>query len=107
IRPRPSTKAPAASTTPQISRADSPSGRFTVTNKTFSRILLLSFCSLGVIGAAPGVLGASAPDYQINVLSSRPDMVTGGDALVQVNGPAKSTGSVLIELNGQDVTSAF
>src|SRR5205807_2854004 len=39
---------------------------------------------------------------QITVLSSRPDMVSGGDALIRVAAPAAT-----VTLNGHDVTSVF
>ena len=71
-------------------------------NRSFGRILFFSVSSLGAIAMTPGAVRAADP-IQITVLSSRPDMVTGGDALVQVDAPA----SALIQLNGQDVTSAF
>lgn len=40
---------------------------------------------------------------RIKVLSSRNDLVTGGDALVQID----ATGPVIVTLNGQPVTAAF
>src|SRR5712691_11090184 len=46
--------------------------------------------------------------FKIDVLSSRPYMVSGGDALVRVTVKKKvSLGSVRIELNGANVTGAF
>ncbi len=76
---------------------------FIVKNRTFSKILFFSVCSLGAVAATPGAVRAADPGVQISVLSSRPDMVSGGDALVQVDAPA----GALIQLNGQDVTSTF
>jgi len=48
-------------------------------------------------------------DFRIEVLSSRPYMVSGGDALVRVSVKKKkvSLGNVRIELNGANVTGAF
>src|SRR5215510_14007221 len=48
-------------------------------------------------------------DFKIEVLSSRPYMVSGGDALVRVIVKKKdiSLGKVRIELNGANVTGAF
>jgi hypothetical protein len=40
----------------------------------------------------------------ISVLSSRPDMVSGGDALIRINAPLDS---LTVTLNGRDVTSGF
>ena len=47
--------------------------------------------------------------YPIEVLSGRPDAVTGGDALVRVTVKRRNVapGQVRIKLNGADVTSAF
>ena len=47
-------------------------------------------------------------DFEIKTLSSRPDTVSGGDAVVQVTLPRyASARDVVLELNGVDVTSAF
>jgi hypothetical protein len=47
-------------------------------------------------------------DFRIEVLSSRPYMVSGGDALVRVTVKKQvSLNKVRIELNGNDVTGAF
>ena len=50
-----------------------------------------------------------AQDFEIEVLSSRPDMVSGGDALVRVEVKKRyvSLRDVRIELNGANVTDAF
>jgi hypothetical protein len=46
--------------------------------------------------------------YEISTLSGRPDMVSGGDALVLVSLPAGvDTAAVRLSLDEQDVTSAF
>ncbi len=56
---------------------------------------------------APG-LARDPQRIQIAVLSSRPDMVSGGDALVQVAKPADMPArSLTIWANGRDVTAAF
>ena len=48
----------------------------------------------------------SATGLEIRTLSSRPDMVSGGDALVEVKAPAGAQLSQLtLTLNGKDVTS--
>lgn len=48
-------------------------------------------------------------DFRIEVLSGRPDMVAGGDALVRVGVKKKHVrlSDVRIELNGTDITGAF
>jgi hypothetical protein len=49
---------------------------------------------------------AKADALQLRVLSSRPDMVTGGDALVRVDVPAGvAAGEVKLAVNGSDVTA--
>ncbi len=51
-------------------------------------------------------LAAAAPT--IEVLSSRPDTVSGGDALVRVDVPGQlPIGHVVIKLNGQNITPTF
>jgi hypothetical protein len=56
------------------------------------------------LGAAPA---AHANDVDIDVLSSRADQVSGGDALVRVEAPAGLRGQLRVLRNGDDVTSAF
>ena len=48
-------------------------------------------------------------DFRIEVLSGRPDMVAGGDALVRVTVKDKHVrlGDVRVELNGANITGAF
>ncbi len=63
-----------------------------------STVSLLAVLALSLLAAVP----ALAADAEIRVLSNRADLVSGGDALVQVT-PAGSR----VELNGQDVTAKF
>jgi hypothetical protein len=67
----------------------------------------MRFAKAGVVAVLLG-LGFGRLDAQvaltITVLSSRPDMVSGGDAMVQVS-PAAS--GISISVNGRDVTPAF
>jgi uncharacterized tannase-like protein DUF6351 len=72
---------------------------------------------LGAVAAA--VAGCTVPSgatgaggggdrFAITVLSGRPDQVSGGDALVQVTLPARSTiADLRVEVGGTDVTAAF
>jgi hypothetical protein len=75
------------------------------------RALLLVAVMLGVLSAPGG--GTAAPPGngglpQIVVLSNRADLVSGGDALVEVVLPARvDPSTVRVSLNGTDVTSAF
>lgn len=57
---------------------------------------LLALVATGCVGTS------SASDTAITVLSGRPDMVTGGDALVRIAGNAPR-----VTLNGADVSSSF
>src|SRR6266404_9609684 len=72
---------------------------------TFGRSRPL-WSKIGILGLAFTCLSAIA--QQIQVLSSRADTVSGGDAVIQVGLPAGiSTLQVTILRNGSDVTSAF
>jgi hypothetical protein len=68
---------------------------------------------LVVIVAVAGLFGCGSDDpsqapFQVSVLSSRPDMISGGDALVEVKYPdTNSQQDISIRLNGTDVTSQF
>jgi hypothetical protein len=57
-----------------------------------------------VLCAAPA---ADAKDVDIDVLSSRPDQVSGGDALVKVEAPGGLLDKLHVLRNGDDVTGAF
>ena len=62
------------------------------------------------VGMLAGVLvgGAYADEIKVNVLSGRPDTVSGGDALLQIDVPADLTLSdVRVAVNGTDATGAF
>jgi hypothetical protein len=59
--------------------------------------------SSAVVCAALGAPAASAA-ISIQVLSSMPQLVTGGDALVRING---STAAPAVTVEGKDVASAF
>lgn len=66
----------------------------------FFKKVLVSGIGLISCGVA---LCASHPKLVIRVLSGPPDMVTGGDALVEVSG--LSSGKTQVSLNAQDVTN--
>ena len=52
--------------------------------------------------------GHKGNDFRIEALSSRPELVTGGDVLVRIEVPRSvSLGKARVELNGRNVTSAF
>ncbi len=65
---------------------------------------LLLACALGAFATK----GFAVDTLSITSLSSRPDVVSGGDALVRVDVPPGYVLShIVVKLNGADVTSAF
>lgn len=59
-------------------------------------------------GITPPPPVAQGPIPEIRVLSTRPDIVSGGDALIQVVAPAGVDASALrVSVDGRDVTSEF
>ena len=68
---------------------------------------------LGVIGMLAGVAGVAAAQQsgsgvELTVLSSRPDTVTGTEALLQVDLPRNiALGDVRVDVNGADATAVF
>jgi Tannase-like family of unknown function (DUF6351) len=70
-------------------------------------IKLLCSCALSV-AMLPASGGAADQKFHITVLSSRPEMVSGGGALVQVAlPPDASLDQAMIQLNGRDVSAMF
>ncbi|MFI6676593.1 DUF6351 family protein [Kribbella sp. NPDC050470] len=61
---------------------------------------------LVVLLLIPAVPATATRQLKLEVLSGRPDKVTGGDALVHVDVP-RGADRVQVTLNGNDVTSAF
>lgn len=78
-------------------------------------LVVMALLSLCVISAGCGEGGratrlstrADAVDLALSVLSSRADMASGGDALIEVHMPADDMSSLQVALNGQDLTSRF
>jgi hypothetical protein len=66
-------------------------------------------CALLLLSALAAARPALASQrLEVKALSSKPDMVSGGDVLVQVTGPAEMLAEKLsIWVNGRDVTGAF
>jgi hypothetical protein len=62
---------------------------------------------LTIAAAAAAAPAAEAKRVDIDVLSSRPDQVSGGDALVRVQAPRGQLGKLRVLLGGEDVTGAF
>jgi hypothetical protein len=61
--------------------------------------------AVAAIALFPGA--ALGKNIELSVLSSRPDQVSGGDALVRVDGPPGLLPKLAVFRNGADVTSAF
>ncbi len=80
--------------------------RWTRTSKRLNRALtVLCVAVLTPLAAVPTVADAKPI---IHVLSSRPDLVSGGGAVIALElAPRTNTARVKVALNGQDVTSAF
>jgi hypothetical protein len=65
---------------------------------------------VAALALAPASTSAKPPslDFAVEVLSGRPDMVTGGDALVRVTVPGNvPLQKADVRLNGADITAAF
>jgi len=77
----------------------------------FFLVMLATFTAHGAMGQAANAEAGSASSrhrFRISVLSSRPDMVSGGDALVRVDVPrTASLACVRVFRNDDDVTAAF
>ena len=73
------------------------------------KLLILAMAALVAGLVIPGRDHAQAGGgLEISILSSSPDMVSGGDALVRVDVPSDvALGQVTVKLNGVDVTAAF
>jgi hypothetical protein len=70
--------------------------------------LLLTAVSLLSFSGVPVSAGADAGSLRIGLLSSRPDVVTGGDGLVQVLVPEDvGLGEVSVTRDGTDITASF
>ena len=76
--------------------------------------LAASLCSASLTLSAASQTQSPAPppagghQFRIGVLSSRPDMISGGDALIEISVPPQyPLKGVTVQLNGQDITSVF
>lgn len=59
------------------------------------------------VSARPGGGAGATGPFDVAVVSSRADTVSGGDALIEVTAPGNSGKNVRVLVNGDDVTSAF
>src|SRR6266481_3744460 len=73
-----------------------------------SIVLILGLVIAGGSGAYRAATTHSALPLQINVLSNRADLISGGDALVQIVIPTGvGPASVKVTLGGKDITKEF
>jgi hypothetical protein len=63
--------------------------------------------ALLVMAAAIGDGSEAQAGFGVRVLSSRPDLVSGGNALVEIAGDVPTVDGLRVTANGRDVTSAF
>src|SRR5216684_3703819 len=61
--------------------------------------------AVALLAAATGLASPAGGALTISVLSSQPDLVSGGDALIEIN--RTSGDAVRVTVDGRDVTSAF
>src|SRR6267378_2740893 len=67
-----------------------------------------SFLALGAVLLSTAQAGEQPSNFEIVTLSNRADLISGGDALVEVRVPKNvSLNRVKLSLNGHDVTGAF
>lgn len=74
-----------------------------------STVALLVASTIGLItlaGTQQSMAGAPGESVQVRILSTRADLVTGGDALVQVTA-ARTASAPRVDVGGRDVSSAF
>lgn len=69
--------------------------------------LIVLFVGLFVLLDAGMGAAQTAAGIEVRVLSSRPDMVSGGNALVEVIVPAGGAGRPAVTADGRDVSAAF
>ena len=73
-----------------------------------NRLAVAGVMVLGVSLAAPGLAAGGDNTWSIEILSSAPDQVSGGDALVRVAFPGdKVKPNAVLLLNGTDVTGSL
>ncbi|MGH3881539.1 MAG: DUF6351 family protein [Actinophytocola sp.] len=69
---------------------------------------LLVLAALGLSLTLPSPVAATGDAPEIRVLSNRADLISGGDALVEVAlAPGVDPGKVRVDVDGRDVTSRF
>lgn len=73
-----------------------------------TRKVAAAFVLMAAISAGARDTNAANGNFRVTVVSSRVDMVSGGDALVQIDAPpGLAADQIAVELNGRDVTAIF
>src|SRR5262245_52464494 len=77
-----------------------------------SRIAVATALGVGILITAPLAVAADRPaarqGLQITTLSTKPQLVSGGDVLVRIDAPANvSLQRIVVKLNGYDVSDDF
>ena len=73
-----------------------------------SRLATVGLLALGALLVAPGLAAANGNSWSLEILSSAPDQVSGGDALVRVGFPgAEIKENAGLLLNGENVTDSL
>ena len=76
--------------------------------KRFAGVGILAVLGALTIPVAAQQKAATGAAFEIQALSTRPQLVTGGDVLLQIAGPANLTAkNLLVRVNGKDVSGAF
>jgi len=74
----------------------------------FAALGILAVLGALTIPVAAQQKAAAGAAFEIHALSTRPDLVTGGDVLLQIAGPANlSAKNLIVRVNGKDVSGAF
>src|SRR2546422_10480649 len=83
-------------------------GFMTVISQCRQRSAFFAAAIAALLGLATTPATFANDDFRISTLSTKPELVSGGDVLVRIDVPRKvSLQSVRVELNGKDVTGAF
>jgi hypothetical protein len=70
-------------------------------------LLLVVALVMSAAGGLPRVAGQVRQALEIHVLSNRADLVSGGDALVELRPAPQANDGLRVDLDGRDVTSQF
>src|SRR5437016_4136810 len=88
-----------------------------------ARTILSAFCAVVVLSTLPSWVHAQSgepqpiqmqehrqtgsADFQIKTVSTRNDMISGGDVLIRIDSPRITLDRIAVSLNGKDVNGAF